>query len=703
MSAAYQERLEGAYRIGRIRRIRAFSYMVLVVVTAALCAVQVLARGPLLRPLYLPLESVIPTVLVMMFVAFLLGINFRHLEMKHTKSDGQRFLMMQNSIHEAMTLIIALGVVAVVFALPWVHAAAIAGASQTFDRTLTRNASYRVEGGVSTIDALGLSHATAVSVHAISGAVDVTIGKVGDTGEQMRVIAGQTWTKALDDSMQFVYNVTVTNPVFTSSAFSLTIVRDLFPALFSVVPFTFGLFVAANVGWYLRLRPMAERYKGASIFSRDHEESMAPGERVFGDSRTTSTMTPFLDLPPPPPSDLPPPEKEPMEPVVMLHVAPAEKLPSPPPAVIAPRPGASGEATLEVAARLAAEGKLEDALTKYDVLLRRNPNHTQAALGKAGVLLKLGRRPGALGLYRQILRDDKGNVEALNGCLAIHEADGAWRDALDIAHQVVALRPADADAHAKRGDILVAMKRPNDARAAYEKAVALRPDDPALKARVDRIQVDIPLLVSRAFIASSSGSFQAAVDAFNEVLRLEPDNLNIRVGKSAALRRLGRVEEARELLDEVLERNPVHSAALLTKAQLLSETGDLSGAVAALEALLAVHPADADALLERGDVLARMGRTEEAQASYEAAVKLNPDDRDAAEKLNALVEAESSRRDVLRELFHVRGVGPVKAKALIEAGFHSVEALRRATVEDLERIGGVPRKVAQDIVKHFRR
>lgn len=699
MSYGYQDRLEGAFRMGRLRRVRMYIFMALAVLTAALCAIQVASLYPSLRPFYLPIQTVIPTTIVMAFVAFVVWIYFRYLEIKNMKNDGQRYRMVQNSMRQAIVLIVSLGVATAILGLPWVHGGIAGGMSETLGRTLTRNAVYTVEGGVASVDVLGFSRVTAVSVFTMSGTVNVMVAKYGEGSLPVGVPQGRTWRVALDTTTRILYNVTVTNTQVAVAQFTLTIERDLFPEAFSVVPFALGLFVATNVGWYSGLRPLEERFRSGSIFSKERKEKIPAGERVFTANRDSKT---FLDLPPPPP-DLPAAGTTP-GPVVLLRVSPTETIPPPPPGIpVARAPTARvSEPTVEEAADLAAMGSLEEALARYDQVLRRNPGLARAALGKAEVLVRLGRRPAALGVYRQILRDDKGNPEALQGCLAIHEADRAWRSALDVSDQIVALRPDDADAHAKRGDILTILRRTNDAKAAYEKAVALRPDDTDLQERLRRHLVDIPLLVSKAFVASAAGRYQDAVDVFDQVLRVEPDNLNLQVGKSGALRRLGRTDDARAILDEVLDRNPVHSAALLTKAQLLSETGDLSGALAALDALLAVHVGDSDALLERGDVLMRMGRTADAQASYEAALKLNPDDLDASEKLKAIVEGEASQRAVLRELFRIRGLGPVKAKALIDAGFRSVDDLRRATPEALARVVGITPKIAEDIAKHFR-
>ena len=96
-----------------------------------------------------------------------------------------------------------------------------------------------------------------------------------------------------------------------------------------------------------------------------------------------------------------------------------------------------------------------------------------------------------------------------------------------------------------------------------------------------------------------------------------------------------------------------------------------------------------------------MGRDDDAQKSYRQALKLAPNDEDTKGKIVALEQARAEEGQLLRELFQIKGIGPAKAKALRDAGFHTLEDFRRATEDQLAQVRGITRKVASDIAKHF--
>jgi len=677
-------------------------------IMAGLGAAQVLVRRPTLTPLYIPVGPVVATVLFTAVIRTVLGTVFGQLELKNIGHQGRDRVAERAAMRRPVVKAVVLGVAAVVLILPSVHVAFVAGMSQAYDWTIAAGVTSTIEGGLASVDPMGLLRLTTVTISRLVGEVQVTISEDGRTVRNVTIVAGTTWSWSPDVSRRVLYAVSMMNPTATIARFQLTIVRDAFPELFAVVPAALVAVAAANVASFLRLRAVAQHYRPGSAGAVLTGETVLASRGHYGLEEGFRTKTPFLNLPPRPPTKLPAVGESPSGPVTLLHTAPTAKTPTrapikprPPSAVARSRPPDDPETLLREAARREAQGNLEGALKTYDAILRRTPGHPATSLAKANVLRRLNRGPDALGVYRQLLRADRYNLDALRGCLAIHEADEAWRDALDVADRIVAVRPDDAYLQAMRGDILAALQLQPEAVAAYQRAVALRPGDTTLIARANRIRADIPLLLSHAFVSSGSGDFAAALATFDNVLRLEKDNLDARAGKSGVLRKLGRVVEARALLERVLAQDPTHSAALLTKAQLLAETGDLRGSLVALDALLSVDPEDPDALLERGDILARMGRTDDAHASYEAALKLHPDDRDATEKLKALAGGEKTDRAVLRELFRIRGLGPAKAQAILAAGFRTVEDLRRATVDELGAVRGVERKLAEVIVRHF--
>ena len=71
-------------------------------------------------------------------------------------------------------------------------------------------------------------------------------------------------------------------------------------------------------------------------------------------------------------------------------------------------------------------------------------------------------------------------------------------------------------------------------------------------------------------------------------------------------------------------------------------------------------------------------------------------DEEEAKSIRAAVEEERDER--VKALESLPGVGPKTAMALVEAGFDSVEAIVNASVDDLEKVSGLGRKKAWEIL-----
>ncbi len=213
--------------------------------------------------------------------------------------------------------------------------------------------------------------------------------------------------------------------------------------------------------------------------------------------------------------------------------------------------------------------------------------------------------------------------------------------------------------------------------------------------------MDVPSLLSRALIASASGNYEHALNLFDEILEVEPGNVNALIGKAVAYRRSGKSREALNCLDLVLGIQPENVAALLNRGHILEAQGDLEGALEAFDRLVSLSTLDDEAWAAQGDVLTKMGREDDALRAYAEALKLNPGDEVIRAKVRELEEIRSIHADVLQELYRVKGVGPAKAKALAEAGFKTEADLRKASLEDLMAVRGITRKVAEDLVRHF--
>src|SRR5437016_2934950 len=252
-------------------------------------------------------------------------------------------------------------------------------------------------------------------------------------------------------------------------------------------------------------------------------------------------------------------------------------------------------------------------------------------------------------------------------------------------------------------------------------------------------------LVRKAGALVATGTYEAALDGFEEALRLDPTNVPALQGKAACHERLNQRSEAletyrrilakdrrnldslravarlhmedrrwRECLESVedlLRVRPNEAAALEMKGDALANLGHRPEALAAYEAAAALesfdrltqlYPNDEEAWTAQGEVLLTMGREEDAQRAFAEALRLSPGDEGIQERIRELEAAKVDGSEMLRELIEIKGIGRARANALIDAGFKGPEDFAKATPKSLMAVRGVTRKVAEELLEHFR-
>ena len=141
----------------------------------------------------------------------------------------------------------------------------------------------------------------------------------------------------------------------------------------------------------------------------------------------------------------------------------------------------------------------------------------------------------------------------------------------------LALQPRDAGALVNYGNILNILGRHDEALAAYDAALAIRPD----------------------------------ADAFSN--------------RGNVLQAMGRQEAALASYDRALSLAPRHADALFNRGNSLHGLARKDDALANYDTALAAAPGHVEAWFRRGLVLAEMGRSDDAIASYGRAIALKPD------------------------------------------------------------------------------
>src|SRR3989449_623725 len=459
---------------------------------------------------------------------------------------------------------------------------------------------------------------------------------------------------------------------------------------------------AVQIGWWVVLRPIRERTKVTSLRSAAEINS---GERLYDPSapipeaptlaRSERTTSSFVDPPPPRPSAPPPPP-------IPTPVMRTPKPETPRPARAPPREPETADTLVRKAEALVATGTYEAALTGFEEALRLDSGCGPALRGKALCEERLNQRSDALETHRRTLAHEPATIDSLRAIPRLQMEDRRWRECLETVEDLLRVRPNEAAALEMKGDALSNLGRRPEALAAYEAAEAVDPSDENLRQKIEEVRVDVPGLLSRALIASASGNYAQALSLFDEILEVEPSNVNALIGKAVAYRRRGKPQEALNCLDLVLGVQPGNASALLNRGNILLEQGEAEAALESFERLTQLYPNDEEAWTAQGGVLLRIGRDDDAQRAFTEALTLSPGDEGIQRRLLELEAAKVDGSGILQELTSVKGIGPARAKALIDAGFKDPEDFAKATPKSLMAVKGVTRKVAEELLEHFR-
>src|SRR5712692_2470152 len=710
--SGYHDRLQGTDRLLRIRRIRKAIFAGLFALGILLIFVRLGGEGANLKPFFLPVNGILEVALIMGLTASIIGLFLRNLEIRHALRDNQRFLMAKSSMTRALrTAAFAIGL-----AIALLLAITPALATTLFSDPL-QVVSLRPNGRevvtFTSPDALGLTFVTYATVGVTNGSASVAVMRDNLTvGAPQALTTAQRVVLSIEPTMWAEYaswSLVFLNLRNVSTLLTFDLQKGIIPTLFSTVPALVFLYGATQIGWWFVLRPIRDRTKATSLRSAAEIDS---GERVYDPSapipdppptaRPVPMKSSFVE-PPPPAHSTPPPPPVPA-PVIQASTPPIQ---TPTPPVPRPMPRApirepeTAETLVRKAAALVATGNYEAALVGFVEALRLDGDYLPALQGKARCQERLNQHAGALETYRRILAKDRRNVDSLRAVARLHMEERHWRECLESVEDLLRLRPNEAAALEMKGDALTNLGRRPEALAAYEEAASLDPENENLSQKIEEARVDVPGLLSRALIASASGNYPQALGLFDDILEVEPSNVNALIGKAVAYRRSGKPQEALNCLDLVLGVQPNNASAMLNRGNILQELGELEPALDGYDRLTQLYPNDEEAWAAQGDVFVKMGRDDDALRAYTEALKLSPGDEGIQRHILELEVVKTAPAGLFEELCRIKGIGKLRAKALIDAGFKTAEDFANANPKDLLAIRGITRKVADDLRDHF--
>jgi cellulose synthase operon protein C len=289
---------------------------------------------------------------------------------------------------------------------------------------------------------------------------------------------------------------------------------------------------------------------------------------------------------------------------------------------------AVGDATLALARKALAQGKLDQATELSQKAMREGADKRELLLLQGDIYLRRGAAGEAVERYNAVLRDvaSTGDMtgehlddvvrRALSGAARCFIELDKIADAVEAAQRLVQIAPDDAHALRLLGRALACVHDYSRAALVLEQAREMQPNDATL-------------LTELGSAYHGLNRLDQAEHALREAVRLDEFAISARVRLGRILAAAGRVDEASAEFRAALEFLPSHGEAAFGLADLEVQAGRVKNALAIIVDMLTVDPYHLDGLVKLGELLMAAGRNEQAELAYKRVLHFDPGHQEA--------------------------------------------------------------------------
>ena len=253
---------------------------------------------------------------------------------------------------------------------------------------------------------------------------------------------------------------------------------------------------------------------------------------------------------------------------------------------------------------------------------------------------------------------------------------GRFAEAGRVCRQIIAARPANADAYNILGVSLAAHGKLDEGTTALRQAIGLNPNAPSYYANLGDV-------------LRRSGRIEEAAQALEKAVELRPDH-------AAALNNLGiiqyergRFAEAADYYRQVLAIDSGLAEVLNNLGNALRRTGDLKGAEQAYREALGRRAFYPEAHNNLGTLLRQNGKAEQAEKALRKAIEQKPGYVEAHNNLAQLLFSQRREAEALQVLAEAMTLSPLNVPTLlltarIQLNRHNMDAAEQAVRLALE-------------------
>lgn len=273
--------LEDSIRLSRIRKIKLTLYVVQAVMLVILGMFLIVVVGKaMLKPyLYIPIDSFLAVVVLLLLIICLESFFFRILEIKFARSSSARHLMAMRSMKRAMILAIVTGILAATASIPPILGALENAVEKTVDVSPADPPMFYSS------DTFALFSSTRVDVTA-PRQVEVYLmdedifNQYFGLPEEVFLQAMYSYRLNTDDfvvtpgsvlslnvpDQGFMRYHLVLNDYDNGTSAQATVIKEASSTFTGIVSLLLIAFVVANVAWFAYLIPIERKYSSGSIY-----------------------------------------------------------------------------------------------------------------------------------------------------------------------------------------------------------------------------------------------------------------------------------------------------------------------------------------------------------------------------------------------------------------------------------------------------
>mgnify|MGYP003333077465 CR=1 FL=1 len=208
-----------------------------------------------------------------------------------------------------------------------------------------------------------------------------------------------------------------------------------------------------------------------------------------------------------------------------------------------------------------------------------------------------GRLAQAQALYREVLKADADNADALHLLGVLASQVGEHQQALALIERAIQQSPQSQQFHASLAGVLQALGEIDQALAALTRAHEIDPSD-------------VVVLTNRGALRQERARLDEAVADYRRAVELNPSYADAYYNLATALKDLGKLDEAIAALRRVVEIRSDSAHEHVVLAGYLLERGDFESALQACDSALKLTPFHIRALAFKSAALTGLGRHE---------------------------------------------------------------------------------------------